>query len=346
MIGEFLTWWLGQLSDLVPERWRRLGSSSGDALVIAPAGPLAGGVDAAEVSLRRNGQETPLGHFGLASGGLADMPQPAGKPVVLRLAETDVLSKTVTLPLSAERQVDQVLVFEMDRETPFSPEEIFWSHHIARRDRERGVLSVRLMLVPRASLAVLLDALAKAGIVPKRAEIAGGPDSGCYLPLDADRGPLSAPAGHRWPVLACCAGLAVAVIATPFVRQSSTLADLDAQVAAGRDAAAEAERLRAEITRLSTELDLIDSERDKAGRPLVTLAALTRLLPDDTYLTELKQQQHRVTVSGRSAEASRLIGALAASDQLRNPAFGAPTTRTEGSDVFTITAEVGPSPPS
>lgn len=125
MIVEFLTWWFGQLGDLVPEGWRRLGSSTGDALVVAPAGPLAGGVEAAQVSLRHSGRETPLGRFGLASGGLAELPQSAGKPVVLRLAETDVLSKTLSLPLSAERDLDQVLAFEMDRETPFSPEEIF-----------------------------------------------------------------------------------------------------------------------------------------------------------------------------------------------------------------------------
>jgi general secretion pathway protein L len=348
MFGEFLTWWLGQLGDLIPERWRGLGSSRGDALLIAPAGPLADGVEAAQVSLRRSGHETPLGRFGLASGGLADLPsQSAGKPVVLQLAETDVLSKTISLPLSAERDLEQVLTFEMDRETPFSPEEIFWNHRIARRDRERGLMSVRLLLVPRASLAALLDALAKAGIIPKRAEIAAGPDRGCDLPLDAERGRLHVSAGKRWPAVACCAALALAVIVTPFVRQSLALADLDAQVAAGQDAKAEIGRLRGQITQLTATVDLIDNERDKAGHPLVTLAALTNLLPDDTYLTELQQQQHRVTLSGGSAAASRLIGLLAASDQLRNPAFAAPVTRNEGtkSDLFTITAEVGPSPP-
>jgi general secretion pathway protein L len=346
LIGDFLTWWAAQLVDLVPERWRRFASSGGYALVVAPAGPLARGVDAALVSLRRNGRETPLGRFGLASGELADLPHPAGESVVLRLAETDVLGKTVTLPLAAERELDQVLAFEMDRETPFGPEEIFWNHRIAQRDRQRGQLSVRLLLVPRVRLAALLGALAKAGIVPKRAEIATGPDRGSYLPLDATGGRLYEPARSgllRWPAAACCAGLALAVIVTPFVRQSAALADFDRQVADGRRAAAETEKLRREIDHLSGTVDLIDSERDKAGRPLATLAALTRLLPDDTYLTELQQQQRKVTLSGRSPGASRLIGALAASHQLRNPAFAAPVTRIEAikSEVFTITAEVG-----
>ena len=99
-----------------------------------------------------------------------------------------------------------------------------------------------------------------------------------------------------------------------------------------------------EIERLSGMANLIESERDKAGRPLVTLAALTRMLPDDTYINELQLQQHKLTISGRSAAASRLISALSAGNQLRNPTFAAPVTRIEAtrSEIFTITAEVGP----
>jgi general secretion pathway protein L len=347
MLREFLSWWVGQLADLIPERWRRFGSSGGDALVIAPVGPLAGGVEAVAVSLRRNGRETPLGEFGFAAAGLADLPRSGGRPTVLRLAETDVLCKTVTLPLAAERQLDQVLAFEMDRETPFGPDEIFWSHRVAQRDRSRGQLAVRLLLVPRVTLDALLGALGRVGILPKRAEIGDGPDQGCYLPLGADGGGLHDPMRRRllrWPAAALCVGLAVAVVALPFARQASALAALDEEIAGGRSAAGEAEKLRQEIDRLTGTAGLIESERDKAGRPLITIAALTRLLPDDTYLTELQMQQHRVTLSGRSAGASRLIGALAAGNQLRNPAFAAPVTRIEAAkaELFTITAEVGP----
>jgi general secretion pathway protein L len=347
MARDFLAWWGGQLADCVPEEWRRFGSSSGDALVIAPVGPIAEVPEAVAVSLRRNGRENPLGRYALATGDLLDLARPAGKPAVLRLAEADVLSKTVTLPLAAERDLAQVLAFEMDRETPFNTEEIFWTHSVIRRDRQRGQLSARLLFVPRARLSALLDALGKAGMLPKRAEIGDGPDRGLFLPLDSGRGPPGAATGHhllRWPAAALCAGLAIAAFVTPFAREASIAADLDQEIAAGRLAAAEAEKLRREIERLSGSAELIDSERDKAGRPLLVLAALTRMLPADTYLTEFRQQQQKVTVSGRSAGASRLIGALSAGDELRNPSFAAPVTRIEAirAEVFSITAEVAP----
>ncbi len=345
MVREFLTWWLGQLADLIPQQWRRFGSPSGDAMVIAPAGPLAGGVASVAVSLRRNGRETPLGRFALSAGGLSGALQPDGKPAVLRLAETDVLSKTVTLPLAAERGLDQVIAFEMDRETPFSLDEIFWNHHIVRRDRERGQLSVRVLLVPRASLAALLDALAKVGIAPKRAEIGAGPDQGCYLPLDGNGGLHDAAARRllRWPAVAACAGFALAAAVAPFVQQAFALAAVNREIATSRPAVAEVDKLRKEIERLSGTVDLIDSERDKAGRPLATLAAVTRVLPDNTFLSDFDQQQHRVTLNGSSAGASQLIGALAGGNELRNPTFAAPVTReATGSEIFTITTEVAP----
>src|SRR5438874_1544203 len=110
MFGEFFRWWLEQLAELLPERWRRIGGS-GDALA-----------------------------------------------------------------------------FEMDRETPFKPEELFWSHHIARRDRQTGQLLVRLLLLPRARLERLLAALDRAGISPRWAEIGAGPDRGSRLPLGGEGG--------------------------------------------------------------------------------------------------------------------------------------------------------------
>ena len=102
--------------------------------------------------------------------------------------------------------------------------------------------------------------------------------------------------------------------------------------------------MRRDLDRMSGTIDLVESERDKAGRLLATLAALTRAIPDDTYLTEVTMQQRKVTLSGRSAAAARLIGALSAGEGVRNVAFAAPVTRLEAlrAELFTITAEVAP----
>ena len=345
MIREFFTWWFRQLAELLPQRLRQSAFSVADALVVAPIGPLASGVEAVTIQLRRSGRATTVGQFNLGEVDLAELPRTAGKATVLRLSQADVLGKTVTLPLAAERELDQALAFEMDRETPFSVEELYWNHRVTAADRQNGRLSVRLSLIPKASLDPLLNGLAQFGILPRRVEIADGPDTGFYLPLNGE-GSRAHHASSRllWPAAAICAVLMLAAIVTPFVRQELALASLDRKVAAGRAAAAEADSLRHEIDRLSGSAGFVDSERDKAGRPLVILAAATRVLPDDTYLTEMELRQRKVTLSGRSAAAARLIGALAADGEFRNPAFAAPVTRLEAlrSELFTINAEVGP----
>jgi general secretion pathway protein L len=140
---------------------------------------------------------------------------------------------------------------------------------------------------------------------------------------------------------ACCAILALVAMLAPFLRQELVLTSLAHELAIGRAAATEADSVRQEIDRLSGGADFVERERDKAGRPLAVLAATTDVMPDDTYLTEIELRGRKLTLIGQSAAASRLIGALSARAEFRNPGFSAPITRIEAlhSELFTIIAE-------
>jgi general secretion pathway protein L len=343
MIRELFLWWCGQLADLLPRWLRRSALTAADAMIIATVG-IIGEVDAVAIALRRHGKETQLGRFDLTGPSRAELPRAPGGTTVLRLNASDVLAKTLTLPFAAGRELRQVLTFEMDRETPFKPEELYWSHRLEAADREKGRLSVRLMLIPKASLAPLRGALDRLGIRPSRAEIADGPDAGSYLPFGGDDRREHRTSGRLVRAAAlCCATMALAAMTTPFFRQQIVLASLHHEIAVGRAVASEADSLRQEIDRLSGSADFVERERDKAGRPLAVLAATTGVMPDDTYLTEIELRGHKVTFTGQSAAASRLIGALAAAGEFRNPGFAAPITRIEAlhSELFTIIAEAG-----
>ena len=346
MLLDLYRWWIGQLVDCVPQRWRHAVSSTEDRLTITPVGSVGICPVSVSVSIWSRNREAPLGQFPVAEGGLVEVPTPPRLPVVLRLPDSDVLCKTIALPLATERDLVQVLSFEMDRETPFATEEVLWAHRIVERDKQRGQLVIRLRLVSRALLAPLFDALTDNGIFVTRTEIAGGADDGLVLPLETAAGRAERRSGRerlRWASAAICLAFAVIAVAAPFIRQARDVARLDQEIASGRGAADQAQRLRHDIDRLEGAGDVVKKERAAAGDPLAVLAALTAALPDDTYLTELQQQEHKVTFGGRSAAASRLIGAVAKSDELHNPVFAAPVTRMEAThqEVFSITAETG-----
>src|SRR5262245_15279308 len=143
MVREFFIWWFEQLADLLPQQLRRTVLNAADALVVTPIGSLTRGVDAVAVHLRRNGKEVLHREFKLGEADLAELPRAPGGATVLRLGEADILGKTVSLPIAAQRELDQVLAFEMDRETPFGAEELYWNYRIAGTDRQSGRLSVR-----------------------------------------------------------------------------------------------------------------------------------------------------------------------------------------------------------
>lgn len=347
MFHEFFAWWIDQLSDCVPERWRNAVAPVQDRLTISPVAPTASGMTAVSISIWTKNRETALGEFSIDEINPTDLPGASRLPIVVRVLDGDVLCKTITLPIAAERDLAQVLAFEMDRETPFAVDEVLWSYRLTGRNKQRGQISARLRLVSRAQLAPLLDVLAARGISVTRGEIAGGVDDGLTLPIEADRVETKRRgSAHflRWAAAASFLVLAAIVIAVPFVRQARDLARLDREIAAGRGAAEQAEHLRQEIDRLEGAGAVVQKERADAGDALAALAALTAALPDDTYLTELQQQQNKVTFGGRSGAASRLIGAVAQSKELHNPVFVAPVTRMEAThqEVFSITAETRP----
>lgn len=332
MLAEFLSWWFGQLAALLAPL--RGVAHLPDALLLRP--DAAGGLTLAR---RRRGQETSLP--ALAHG---QAPMPPGRRETLVLAMSSrLLLREVTVPLAAERSLESMLAYEIDRLTPFAAADVLWTHRVLGRDRALGRLRLELALVPRAALAPVLSRLAELGMVPQALE-AAGPDGAirriALAPPDPAR--LSARRRQERWALAACVAVALALAALPFLRQSLALADTAAKIAALRPAVQQAEALRQHII-AGAGTGRLAAARAQAGDALLGLSALTELLPDDTWLTSLSLRKRQVSIEGHSAEATRLIALLAADPRLRNPAFIAPVVRAEdGSDIFSIRAGLVP----
>ncbi len=357
--------------DLVPARFARPDPSVVGAILVEP---LASG-DGARVLRRHDGRETLLGHVALphTGGGTAvtdpdevaglramlDAAVPGGGDtgvVLLRLPPGSALQRDVTLPLGAEAALERVLTYEMDRLTPFAAADVFFAWTVLRRDREAGRLRLRLSLIPKAPLLPMLEACRAAGAGPQAIEVELPPDGQAPAGLDGRLSGirLSIPLAHERPAAArrerrmlalagCgCAVLAVVAALLPFMLQAVASSRLDRDVAALRPRVGAVQALHRRLAGGSAGADLVEGERHRLGDALQVVAAMTRVLPDDSFLTDLTLRQGQLTISGQSPAAARLIPAISADPNFTAPAFSAPVTRIEGqnTDLFSIKAGV------
>ena len=342
MLNELVMWWWRQILTLLPAG--RHDDAPRDTLVIVPE------PDALVLLRRRHGTEIRLGRFARDQAGLAELRRASrarGVPAacVVRLPAAAMLERQLSLPLQAEAGLAQVLRYEMDRVTPFAVEDVAWGWSIEQRDRARGRLLVRLRLVPRASLAELLDDLAASFLRPVAIE---APAPGGMRTVRLDDAPSQARRlrlQRRTRALAlACAGLAVIALALPFALQTLAIRQEQARIAALQPGVAEAQALRRRLAGQQAGGNALAAEQAKLGDALGALAAITAILPDGTFLNGLTLAQRKLSLNGQSDDAARLIAAMSADPAIRNPSFAAPVTRAANgrADLFSIHAELAP----
>ncbi len=331
MLAGFVAWWIARMTELLPWLLRDTADSAPDGVVIATdeQGALA-------AFLRRNGHEEPK-TLGVAAR-LAE-----GRRAMLRVPSTAVLEKIHTVPTAPRRDLDQLLRHELGRITPFPAEALFWRWEGRVKPADKTRTEVTLTLVPRIAVAAALDRLAALGIQPRFLET-GAPNRPRLLSLDpagttrSTRDRLAG--GLRW----ACLGLAVVAVILPFLSQAIALYSIDSAIEALKPAVAQAEALRRGLVADDAGRDILAQETARTGDILQVLATITRILPDDTFLSDFSLRNHHLAISGRSASAPRLITGLSADPAIRSAAFAAPVTRVDGTtvDVFSIQGEIVP----
>jgi general secretion pathway protein L len=336
MLSDLFDWWSQQMFDLIPGPLRRRDTTGPNPLIVVASPRESPSVR----FVRRHGEgERALGEVTLDSAGIpvvqALVARLRERRAVVRLPAEYLLERRVTLPLAAEMALETVLRTEMDRLTPFAATDLYWSWRMLKRDRPHGRIHIQLTLVLRSAIRPTVAALRRAGILPVMLEIATGAGPRRML--------LGRPGRpRRSSVVAVTTAyclMAAAGIAVPFIHQSLARSEVEATIAKLQPQVAEAEALRRRIAGSGT--DAFAQAEARAGNALEALAAVTELLPGDTYLTDFAMRQRRLVMSGQSAAAARLIGLLIEDPRVRNPAFNAPVTRSQNDarELFSIQAE-------
>ncbi len=345
-IGEFFDWWRSELAGMLPEALRRRFARRRDTLVLSPSN------HEVRVSRRQNGRLEALGRVGTEPPGVAERMaailgnlSSASTRVEVEAPPEKLLVKQIQLPLAAEENLRQVLGFEMQRQTPFRAEQVFFNYRITDRRPQSQQIVVRLCVVPRAAIEPALAPFVEWNLVPVDSAKRSNEDDAIFAFVSGDSAQHTSSRFHRSLVAANLLLLAIAV-AIPFVQQHRYLGELRDRLAEVREAATTASDLMQRINAQRARIQYLFSQKVAQPAAVALLEELTRRLPDDTWLFRVELRGGDVHLQGTSKTASALIAELEGSPFLENVHFASPITQDGGSgrERFHLSARVLASP--
>ncbi len=345
--GQFLRWWGAELRQLLPPELR--------ARMLHASRRIVARVDDGELALSELEGKTlqSLDVFNLEQDPRLQQQQIRDLliahelhevPRDLLLPEAALLKKEVILPIAAESNLRQALAFEMDRQTPFRAEDVYFDYRVLARDRETEQIKLELFVCPGQKVDDLLEVLGSRGMAPTAVDVdAGGLPSGLNL-LPPDK---RFRVNKRHSRINALLGVAVFVLVAVVMAQSLWLREhqIEQLTEAISEVQAEARRvqgIRTQIEDASEAAGFMLSKRGESIPTVRVLAEVTRIMPDDTFFDRMRIWEGTVQMQGKSDNAQRLIEIVNDSEMLENASFRGPTRRdsSSGKEIFDLNSDL------
>jgi general secretion pathway protein L len=355
----FFAWWGTQLLACLPESWRRVLGERSESLVLDLRSDEIvvwrerGEAMAEYARIRRDlPPEAQTAEFHRLRAAIDD---PMVHTVFCIPAER-VLTRTLSLPSAAEENLRQVLSFEMDRQTPFKADQVYFDSRVLGHDVSGRNVQVELVLIPRGQLDQELSALPAAaadldGVDSWRSEPGAGRRKTNLLPPErrARRRNVRLPLNLGLAAVAVI--LFVLVMDESLANRASAVEAMRAEVGKTEVEAKQVAALKKTLADSISGANFLTDRKRKGPLMVALIDDVSRRLPDDTYLERLQIENKQVQLQGQAQEAAKLIALLGASPCLSNPGFQGqvqPDPRS-GKERFQINAdlkECSPAPPA
>lgn len=321
----FLRWWGGELSALVPVRWRRAFAGGKRWYVIERQGDAW--------SLRRVGDSLALAkaddidgveHRVATLARALSEADPADRRVALLLPPGNVLRRRLVLPVAARDNLRQVVGFDLDRQTPFRAEDIHFGVRDLGEPAPDGRFVAELAATPRQALDAQLDELAALGVSPDRVDVPQGYGLAGIDLLPPARAPRRVDRRARLnaALLAVIVLLLFGAMAGWLHNRNAALEDMRAEVDSLRSDAQKVKALRQRLTESAGASGFLAKRKAESPAILPVLAELTRRLSDDTWLERFTvNASGQIGFQGQSPQAARLIDAMKGAAYIGEPSF-------------------------
>jgi general secretion pathway protein L len=278
---------------------------------------------------------------------LATLLQGSQAEIVLRPAR--FLFRPLELPQRASEFLDGIVRAQIDRLTPWSPADaVFgWSKPV---EISNNRIVVTVAATARALITPYVQALASLGAesiaistIPPDAGSSSAPikllaqRAKSALEVDRIRQVLVAVLIGTGLMAAAAIGAEIIVADSLGARQdelSRRLAERRVQIQKGGEA----------VMGPAATLRALERRKHETSSSVIVLDALSQVLPDHTYVTELRIEGDKLQVIGVTRDASSLIRLIEESAHFTRATFFAPTTRspTDPGERFHIEARIQP----
>ena len=329
-LSAFWRWWTGELLRLVPERLSMLGGGSrapmlsleGDVVrLLEPRGAAAGEeasivLSALDEARRKSAVRSLLERAGETRGRAR-----------LVLDRDQTLVRRVTMPAATEENLAQVLAFEMDRLTPFKADEVYFDYRVISRDAASGQVLVQLAVARRDLVDAQVAKLRSLGVsvqgVAVRDDV-GHPGAPLDLLPSEQRGERESSRERtiQWLLLGAVAALLVVALLLPVWQKRETVINLHPLLGKAKQAAEATDAIARELEKQVADYNFLLAKKHGTYPILAFIEEISRLLPDNTWLTQLDVRMagktREVQISGETASSSKLIEILEQSTLLQN----------------------------
>ena len=268
------------------------------------------------------------------------------REVVLCLPAEKTLVKTLTLPLATKENLREVLGFEIDRQTPFTTEQVYYDHALHADQATSDRITLDLLVTPRPYLDEQLRQLGDMGLqvdqVTRCSDETGQPLPANLLPAEHRPRRTDATRYLNLALAVVAVVLLLGTVALPLVNKLQVIRALEARVELANGKAEVTRRLREEVERLETVTRFLVEKKRTSPLVLGVINELTEILPDDTWLRRLDIKAQEVNIQGESRAAATLIPIIEASGNLHNPRFRSPVTKAGKTNIerFHLSAEL------
>ena len=237
----------------------------------------------------------------------------------------------------------QALAYEMDRHTPFSADEVFFTWRNLTRNRDAGQLHFDLYVTPRETVESQIEQLKRLGLAPTGVDVAtpDGPMGINLLPEALRYHIVNKQVRLNLVIAAVAAFLMILVMAQSLWLREHQLEVIDEAIENVRAEAMAVQQIRQQIDDATEAAGFLQNRKIKNGYKLEMLAELTRILPDNTYLDRLSMNEGTTQMQGKSGNAQSLIELINNSPQFENASFRGPTRldNRSGKEIFDLSAD-------